>query len=213
MLVSGGPRLRGRYHHGDLAPALVEAGLAQLGERGPAAFSVAEVARRVGVSTAAPYRHFADRDTFLAAVAARAATLLAAAMTEAVDGLADPAERLAGAAGAYAAFVAEHRVGLDVIFSPGLRAVRDTDLAATGRAVMSRLLDPSRELAGDGALHLVEQVVALAHGYGTLDADGFLTADRVTDEPTTARARRAALALIAGASGAGARAVVPPSRP
>lgn len=198
--MSGGPRRRGRYHHGDLAPALIEAGLAQLGEHGPAAFSVAEVARRVGVSTAAPYRHFADRDTFLAAVAAYAAALLAIAMTEAVEGLTDPAERLAAAAGAYAAVVAEHRVGLDMIFSPALRAVRDTDLAAGGRAVMSSLLDPSRELAGDGALRLVEHVVALAHGYGILDADGFLTADRVTDESTAARARRAALALIAGTS-------------
>lgn len=199
--MPGGPRRRGRYHHGDLVPALVDAGLAQLAERGPAGFSVAEVARRVGVSTAAPYRHFADRDAFLAAIAAHAATMLGAAMTEAVAGLTDPAERLAGAAGAYAEFVAEHRVGFDLVFSPSLRTVRDVDLADSGRAVMSVLLDPASDIAGAGALRLLEQVIALAHGYGTLDADGFLTADRVTDEPTATRARRAARALIAGASG------------
>jgi AcrR family transcriptional regulator len=199
--VPGGPRRRGRYHHGDLVPALVEAGLAQLAARGPAGFSVAEVARTVGVSTAAPYRHFADRDAFLAAIAAHAATLLAAAMTEAGAGHGDPAERLAGAAGAYAEFVAEHRVGFDLIFSPGLRGARDVDLADAGRAVMAVLLGPAEELAADCALRLLEQVIALAHGYGTLDADGFLTADRVTDESTAARARRAARALLAGTPG------------
>lgn len=198
--MAGGPRQRGRYHHGDLASALLDAGLDQLATAGPAGFSVAEVARRVGVSTAAPYRHFTDRDGFLAAVAARAAERLAAAVA-AVATADDPRDRLAAAAGAYAVFVAEHRIGFDVIYTPALRGARDADLAAAGRAVMTLFLDPAREIAGDRALELTEQVVALAHGYATLDADGFLTADRVTDEPTATRARRAARALIDGAAG------------
>jgi AcrR family transcriptional regulator len=198
--VPGGPRSRGRYHHGDLPSALLDAGLVHLAAAGPAGFSVAEVARRVGVSTASPYRHFTNRDGFLAAVAARAADLLAASLAEATTAAGDdPRERLAAAAGAYATFVAERRVGIDTIFSPALRAARDADLARAGRAVMDRFLEPAREIAGDRGLRLTEQVVALAHGYGTLDADGFLTADRVTDEPTAVRARRAAAALVAGA--------------
>ncbi|WP_033413902.1 TetR/AcrR family transcriptional regulator [Actinomycetospora chiangmaiensis] len=199
--MPGGPRQRGRYHHGDLPSALLDAGLEQLATTGPARFSVAEVARRVGVSTAAPYRHFTDRDGFLAAVAARAADRLATALAAAADGEDDPRDRLAAAAGAYAAFVAEQRLGIDVIFSPALRGARDADLAAAGRAVMGRFLEPAREIAGDDALELTEQVVALAHGYATLDADGFLTADRVTDAPTADRARRAARALIDGVAG------------
>jgi AcrR family transcriptional regulator len=198
--MAGGPRQRGRYHHGDLPSALLDAGLEQLATAGPAGFSVAEVARRVGVSTAAPYRHFTDRDGFLAAVAARAAERLAAAVVAAATDD-DPRDRLAAAAGAYALFVAEHRTGFDVIYAPALRAARDADLAAAGRAVMALFLEPAREIAGDGALGLTEQVVALAHGYGTLDADGFLTADRVTAEPTATRARRAARTLIAGWDG------------
>ncbi|MDL5158745.1 TetR/AcrR family transcriptional regulator [Actinomycetospora termitidis] len=197
--MPGGPRQRGRYHHGDLAPALLDAGLDQLAAVGPARFSVAEVARGVGVSTAAPYRHFADRDGFLAAVAARAAERLADAVRAAATDD-DPRERLAAAGGAYAAAVAERRVGFDVIFSPALRAARDPGLAEAGRALMELFLEPAREIAGDRALELTEQVVALAHGYATLDADGFLTADRVTDEPTAVRARRAARALIDGAA-------------
>ncbi|MCM3925486.1 TetR/AcrR family transcriptional regulator, partial [Frankia sp. AiPs1] len=58
---------RTSYHHGDLAAALVDGALDLIAEGGLAAFSVAAVARRVGVSSAAPYRHFPDRDSLLAA--------------------------------------------------------------------------------------------------------------------------------------------------
>ncbi len=198
--MPGGPARRGRYHHGDLATTLVDAGLAQLAESGIAGFSVSQIARRVGVSTAAPYRHFADRDRFLAAVVTRAADALGTGIADALDAAGpDPRDRLAAAAGAYAEVVRGHRVGFDVIFSPELRALRDEDLARSGREVMSLVMGPALELTGaDGALSLVEQVVVLAHGYATLDAGGFLSADRVTDAPTVERARRAARALIDG---------------
>jgi AcrR family transcriptional regulator len=200
--VSGGPARRGRYHHGDLAASLVTAGLDQLAEAGVAGFSVSQIARRLGVSTAAPYRHFADRDRFLAAVVTRAADALGEGIADALDGAgADPRARLAAAAGAYADVVRVHRVGFDVIFAPDLRALHDEDLARAGRDVMNLLMGPALELAGpDGALGLVEQVIVLAHGYATLDAEGFLSGDRVTDAPTRERARRAATALIAGAA-------------
>ena len=58
------------YHHGELRAALVRAARELIAERGAAEFSVAEVARRCGVSSAAPYRHFTDRNALLAAVAA-----------------------------------------------------------------------------------------------------------------------------------------------
>ena len=86
---------RGRYHHGDLREALIETAIEVLGERGAGAFSMAEASRRLGVAVSAPYRHFADRDALLAAVALRAASLL----TEQFDRMAasgDPATRLAG---------------------------------------------------------------------------------------------------------------------
>lgn len=96
------------------------------------------------------------------------------------------------------------RVGVDVIFAPTLRALRDEDLARAGRAVMEQFIGPAVDLVGaEGALRLVEQVVVLAHGYATLDADGFLAADRVTTESTGERARRAAAALIDGVPGDG----------
>lgn len=59
------------YHHGDLANALIEAALKVVEQGGPEAVSLRELAQTLGVSRAAPYRHFEDRDALLAAVAAR----------------------------------------------------------------------------------------------------------------------------------------------
>src|SRR5215467_5472145 len=61
----------GRYHHGGLRAALIDAAIDVIGERGVRGFSMAEASRRLGVTTAAPYRHFADRDELLAEVAVR----------------------------------------------------------------------------------------------------------------------------------------------
>ena len=60
---------RGTYHHGDLKRALTQAALALVAEKGPKGFTLTEAARRAGVSSAAPYRHFADKAQLLAAVA------------------------------------------------------------------------------------------------------------------------------------------------
>src|SRR5262245_33864745 len=59
------------YHHGNLREALIDAALDLIGQKGPAGFSFAEAARHAGVSPAAPYRHFRDRDALMAEVAQR----------------------------------------------------------------------------------------------------------------------------------------------
>ena len=66
-----GHRKRGRYHHGDLRSALVEAAYHLIRDRGVDGFSLADACRMAEVSTAAPYRHFADRDALIGAVCAR----------------------------------------------------------------------------------------------------------------------------------------------
>lgn len=73
------------YHHGDLRNSLVEEAARVLEREGLEAFSLREVARRVGVSANAAYRHFEDKDALLRAVAAHALGLLARRMREAME--------------------------------------------------------------------------------------------------------------------------------
>ncbi|MFD3703947.1 TetR/AcrR family transcriptional regulator [Nocardia sp. NPDC058658] len=68
------------YHHGDLAAALVEAGLELTRSGGPDALTIREVTRRVGVTPNAAYRHFPDRQALLRAVSAAIESRMAAAM-------------------------------------------------------------------------------------------------------------------------------------
>jgi len=203
MVVTGAEpdRARGR-RRGDLRSALVAESFGLLSESGLAGFSVAELARRLKVSTAAPYRHFRDRDALLAAVATRAAGELTAAMRAAVAAAGpDPVDRFAATAGAYVRFVSTRGAGFDVIFAPALRHLQDSDLAEAGRELMALLLDLAQDAHPAGpreALRLLEQVSALAHGYATLDTDGFLSDARPSDGDVAARATRAAAGLVRG---------------
>ncbi len=79
-----GPGPRG-YHHGNLKEALVRAALELIAEKGPAGFTFADAARWAGVSPAAPYRHFRDRDALLADVARRGFEEFAAALAKGWD--------------------------------------------------------------------------------------------------------------------------------
>jgi AcrR family transcriptional regulator len=170
---------RGSYHHGDLRSALVEAALALIAERGVAALSVAEAARRTGVSPAAPYRHFPTREALLTAAATRAAELLAAELRDALaeEPTGDPGEALAVTADVYVRFVARHHAGFELIFDDQLRHLGDPGLGAAGRAVMDVLLPIALDLTGDAeaALSLLEKHVAAAHGYAFLHLSGFLS--------------------------------------
>lgn len=89
------------YHHGDLARALVTAALARVEESGAEALSTRELAQSLGVSHGAPYRHFADRDALLAAVAARGFEDLVAVYERALAGLGDGRARLRAATRAF----------------------------------------------------------------------------------------------------------------
>src|ERR1700752_3694170 len=73
------------YHHGNLKEALLQAALDLIAEKGPAGFTFAEAARSAGVSPAAPYRHFRDRDELLASIAQRGFEQFEALLTAAWD--------------------------------------------------------------------------------------------------------------------------------
>src|SRR5580692_8080055 len=69
-MTSGADEPRG-YHHGNLREALIRAALDLIAQKGPAGFTFADAARSAGVSSAAPYRHFRDRDALISDVARR----------------------------------------------------------------------------------------------------------------------------------------------
>lgn len=116
------------YHHGDLRRALLAAALEAVGEVGPAALSLRDLARRAGVSHAAPAHHFGDKAGLLTALAAQGFDLLAQTLTEADDDLLE-------AGVAYVDFAVTHRAYFEVMFRPELYRADDAELiAARGRA-------------------------------------------------------------------------------
>jgi len=97
------PAKKETYHHGDLRSALVGLTLDHVRRHGAESFSLREAARGAGVTSGAAYKHFADKDELLAAVAAEALNLLAKRTQKATDGLKGK-ERLHAAAMAYIDF-------------------------------------------------------------------------------------------------------------
>ena len=194
---------RAAYHHGDLREALIAAAMELIAENGPAALSIAEAARRTGVSAAAPYRHFPSRQALLNAAAIRAATLLTADFQTAIDSAAidsapgDPVEQLAATAVAYVRFVVAHRAGFDLIFSAELQDLADEERLEAGRAVMATLLPIALQLTGSArdALDLLERHIAGAHGYATLFLAGFLKRRTTDVDEVAAQAAEVSRAL------------------
>ncbi|BFU45186.1 TetR/AcrR family transcriptional regulator [Krasilnikovia sp. MM14-A1004] len=188
------------YHHGDLRAALIQASFELLAESGLPRFSVAAVARRLKVSSAAPYRHFPDRAHLLGAVSAAAAHDLHAEITAAADAAApDPADRLAAAAGAYVRYVLRTGAGFPVIFAAELYELADPERRERTRALMTTLIDLATATGTRTyreALLLVEATVAVAHGYTSLFVDGFFARNSSTVDAVATRAVEAAHTLV-----------------
>jgi AcrR family transcriptional regulator len=194
------PAKGGRYHHGDLRSALVDAAIAVIAERGVRGFSLAETSRRLGVTTAAPYRHFADRDELLATVAARALRVFAAMLAGAADTADTPAQRLAAMAGAYVRFAARQRPLFDTLFNSGLDKSRYPELQRAWEPVDALLAVVVEVCDGDAAAAeaLADAVEATAHGHAMLLIDGEYGQGADAVNAASAKAIASARALTAG---------------
>src|SRR5271166_4480361 len=104
------------YHHGNLKQSLLDSAVELIGEVGPEAFTLREVARRAGVSHNAPYRHFRDKDDLLAAVAAQGFRELTEAMREAGQRQSSSLEKLKQSGVAYVAFAVRRPEHFTVMF-------------------------------------------------------------------------------------------------
>jgi AcrR family transcriptional regulator len=193
---------RPTYHHGDLRAALVRAGLDAIAENGLAALSVADAARRTGVSPAAPYRHFPGRQALLAATAVAAARELAADLRAAIGDRAGtaPGAALAATAAVYVRFLARRGAGFDLIFAEELAGTDDPELQTAGREVVDLLLPLAMGVTGQdapAALLLLERHIAAAHGYGALYRCGFLRRRSTDVEVHAAAAEETTRMLVA----------------
>jgi AcrR family transcriptional regulator len=137
------------YHHGDLKSALIDAALAAVEQRGAEAVSLRDLAQQLGVSRAAPYRHFADRDELLATVAARGFEQLAASF-EAALAAPDEGQAVLRRAGRVYLDFARKRPGL-------FRLMFDSDLL--GRNQPPAVLIPP----ADRAYHLLWEAMRRAY--------------------------------------------------
>ncbi|KAB2973177.1 TetR/AcrR family transcriptional regulator [Streptomyces sp. SS1-1] len=152
------------YHHGDLRRAVLTAALDVIATDGPSALSLRDLARRAGVSHAAPAHHFKDRTGLLTAIAAEGFGLLSAALGEAAD-LRDAGVR-------YVRFAREHPAHFQVMFTPGLLRTDDLELATAralaGEALRGAVSGVRPEDLGIDARMAGVAAWSLAHGFATL---------------------------------------------
>jgi AcrR family transcriptional regulator len=161
------------YHHGDLRQAFITAAAEAITENGAAALSLRDLARRVGVSHAAPVHHFGDKAGLLTAVAVEGFRLLA-------DALKAAGPEFLEVGVAYVGFAVDHRAYFEVMFRPDLYRADDPGVVAarekSGRALAEGAGDPTARLAA----------WSLVHGLATLWLSGSL--DRGDDPRVLARA-------------------------
>ncbi|MFJ3304869.1 TetR/AcrR family transcriptional regulator [Streptomyces sp. NPDC086549] len=152
------------YHHGDLRRAVLTAALDVIAADGPTALSLRDLARRAGVSHAAPAHHFKDRTGLLTVIAAEGFGLLASALRDASD-LRDAGVR-------YVRFAREHPAHFQVMFAPELLRPHDLELTTARALAGDALRDAVSTVspAGRGADDRLAEVAAwsLAHGFATL---------------------------------------------
>ena len=133
-------RPRKPYHHGNLEETLLKTAIQLIGEVGPAGFTLREVARRAGVSHNAPYRHFADRDQLLAAVAAQGFRELTQAMRDATQRPAKPLDQLKAAGLAYIDFALRRPEHFAVMFDAPVPKHMSSDQAQAAEEAFGTLL-------------------------------------------------------------------------
>ncbi|MFB6841288.1 TetR/AcrR family transcriptional regulator [Streptomyces sp. NPDC056361] len=195
------------YHHGDLRAACLRAARELLEEDGSAALSLRAVARKAGVSATAPYRHYADRDALVSAVAAEGYRELAQHLAAAHPAPSTP-DDLAAVAVVYVQFALEHPALFRAMFAEPCDPTSEERVAAT--AVITEYVQSIVRDAFPGAedsAALATTVWALVHGLAFLHLDGKL--DTSTPEAVAAQVSASVYALFA-ASPALSQAVATP---
>lgn len=172
---------RSSYHHGALRDALLAACLRLIETEGIGAVSLRRVAREAGVSSGAPYHHFADRAALLAALSTEGFRLLAADLTTARRTAPTPVAALTALGGAYVRFAIRRPGYFRLMFRPELsQPEKHPDTRVAGEAAFDVLTDAVADCVAAGDLDsehaetVAITVWALGHGTASLWLDGQL---------------------------------------
>jgi AcrR family transcriptional regulator len=169
------------YHHGNLREALLQAALDLIGQKGAAGFTFADAARMAGVSPAAPYRHFRDRDELLSSIAQRGFEQFEAALSEAwEDGRPDTITAFERVGRAYLNFAREQPALYSAMFESGIPIDMNPTLAAAGErafAIIRAAAERLAALAPPGvprppAMMMALHIWSMSHGVASLFARG-----------------------------------------
>src|SRR5579884_425263 len=175
-----GPGGRRGYHHGNLREALIQAALDLIARKGPAGFTFADAARSAGVSSAAPYRHFRDRDALLVDVARRGFELFESRLREAWnDGKPEPFVAFENVGRAYLGFARDNPAYYSAMFEAGISLDDDAELRQAGDRAFAVLRNASEVLCArlpkdrrPPALMMSLHVWAVSHGIASLFGRG-----------------------------------------
>jgi AcrR family transcriptional regulator len=183
-----GPR---GYHHGNLKEALVRAALELIAQKGPAGFTFAEAARWAGVSPAAPYRHFRDRDELMADVARRGFELFEAALRRAWDeGRPDPSTAFENLGKAYLEFARKEPAYYSAMFEAGIPLDANPEFREAGDRAFAVLRGATEALIATmpvgkrpPVMMMALHVWALSHGIASLFGRGDAASRRLPMQP------------------------------
>lgn len=164
---------RGRYHHGDLRRAVIDAAVDVIAKDGITAISLRDLARHAGVSHAAPAHHFHDKAGLLTAIAIEGFELLADSLQEALNSTPLPLMELGTR---YVGFAVDHPGHFEVMYRPDVYHRDDPELIAA-RLWARRVLHAGVSTSSPGVENDVLRsgalaAWALAHGFATLARSG-----------------------------------------
>ena len=169
------------YHHGNLKEALLQAALDLIGQKGAAGFTFADAARMAGVSPAAPYRHFRDRDELLSSIAQRGFEQFEAALGGAWDdGRPDTMSAFERLGKAYLAFAREAPAYYSAMFESGIPTDATPPLLAASERAFGIIRAAAERLAAlapagtprPPALMMALHIWSMSHGIASLFARG-----------------------------------------
>lgn len=175
-----GSGTRRGYHHGNLREALIAAALELISKKGPAGFTFADAARAAGVSPAAPYRHFRDRDALMADIARRGFEAFAEALSRAWDeGRPKPRAAFERVGRAYLDFAAKEPAQFSAMFEAGVPLGDYPEVREAGDRAFAVLRQACEVLAATmpkdkrpPSLMMALHIWSLSHGIATLFARG-----------------------------------------